>query len=376
MTEQGAFNGISVIIPSWNRAKILTRMLESLAGERARFDGNSEVIVVDSSEGEEQSLIIAACEQYDAYYVEGPQSVRKKRNIGAREANFELLLFLDSDIVATPGLFQAHVEAYEGHDYVGAVQGLTEFVGDGGFWWKVAEKSGLIDSFSNARKYPFQSWSITNNLSVRRDVFFKIGCFWENFPFKLGGDDLEMSYRIAYAGYMIASAPDAIVLHTKETWDNASALLDRTKRWGTMESLICDLHPELYKVVMPKNYVFEIPLLAAMTLCTFFKCISAAGVLFLLVLFLTGRFVLECKKQHRFVNPVYLIFASAINARYEFFRLVGFARKGKKTAFMHAMVFNYHQVRGSYSSDAARLAWMMFTYLATVVFLGVIAHVV
>lgn len=376
MIKKTSFKGVSVIIPTWNRAHILAHMLKSLSKERARFGGESEVIVVDSSDGNEKAQIEAACVEYDANYVEGPQSVRKKRNIGVEQSRFDLLLFLDSDIEVSPGLFQAHVDAYIDRDYVGAAQGLTEFVGKGGFWWKVAENSGLVDSFSNARKYPYQSWSITNNLSVRRDVFYEIGCFWEDFPFKLGGDDLEMSYRIAHAGYMIASTPDAVALHTKETWDNQKALLDRTKRWGTMESLICDLHPELYKLVIPKNYVFEIPLIVVVLACAIIKCQMAICAAFLLLALCVGRYMLECRKRGRFINPVHLFLACGVNARYEFFRIKGFNKKGKRTAFMHAMIFNHHQVRGSYGEDAVRLYWMMSVYAATAVLMGVVANVI
>ena len=79
--------------------------------------------------------------------------------------------------------------------------------------------------------------------------------FEENFPFKLGGDDLDMTYRVTKAGYMIGSAPNAVTYHSRETWNNFKAIHNRAMRWGTMERIICNRHKELYKRVIPKNYV-------------------------------------------------------------------------------------------------------------------------
>ena len=160
---QSFFDGISVIVPTWNRADLLNSMLESLHREIESYEGECEVIVVDSSEGEQKDAIVESCTRYGALYCEGDQSVRRKRNLGVDRSRFELLLFLDSDIVVEPGILKAHVEAYNKGGFIGAVQGLTRFVGKGGVFWKTAELSGLVDSFSNAEKYPFQSWSITKN---------------------------------------------------------------------------------------------------------------------------------------------------------------------------------------------------------------------
>lgn len=52
--------------------------------------------------------------------------------------------------------------------------------------------------------------TIGNNVSFKKSVLEEIGMFEENFPFKLGGDDLDMTYRVTKAGYMIGSAPNAV----------------------------------------------------------------------------------------------------------------------------------------------------------------------
>ncbi len=376
--QEVAPTGVSVIVPTWNRSVLLDAMLASLAHEREVYPGETEVIVVDSSEGDERQRIEESCARYNARLLSGEQNVRRKRNLGVSQARYPLLLFLDSDVVVEPGLIQTHVDAYSRPGVrVGAAQGLTEFVGHGGFWWHVAELSGLTDSFSNARKYPFQSWSITNNLSVRRDVFEEVGRFRDDFPFKLGGDDLEMSYRIAHAGYMIASAPGAVALHSKETWDRPQALLDRTKRWGFMESRICDLHPELYKFSVPKTYVFALPILILFmgAACLGGGVAPASGALVLFSLLAFQRYSSACRVQGRLVNPIHLLIAVLFSARYECFRLAGHLSLGRRTAFAHTMVFNHYQARESLAGDSARLKRLFLNAVAACLVAGVIAYV-
>ena len=49
----------SIVIPTWNRSHLLDALLKSLYEERQRFTGgNTEVIVVDSSEDTEKSNTI------------------------------------------------------------------------------------------------------------------------------------------------------------------------------------------------------------------------------------------------------------------------------------------------------------------------------
>lgn len=248
----------SIVIPTWNRSHLLDALLKSLYEERQRFiGGNTEVIVIDSSKDTEKSNIMASCEKYDAIYLEGDDSVRKKRNKGIVASKYDYILFIDSDVVVEKGLLDEYVKGYENNKYVklGGVLGYTEFVGKKNFWWKILEQTSLINSFSFARDYPFHSWTIGNNVSFKKSVLEEIGMFEENFPFKLGGDDLDMTYRVTKAGYMIGSAPNAITYHSRETWNNFKAIHNRAMRWGTMERIICNRHKELYKRVIPKNYV-------------------------------------------------------------------------------------------------------------------------
>ena len=50
---------ISVVIPTWNRSNLVDRLLESLMAARNRYKyGDTEVLIVDSSQGSEKEQIV------------------------------------------------------------------------------------------------------------------------------------------------------------------------------------------------------------------------------------------------------------------------------------------------------------------------------
>lgn len=245
----------SIVIPTWNRSKLVDALLESLYEERKNYDSKeTEVLIVDSSKGEEKASIMESCVKYDAQYVEGDDSVRKKRNKGIDLAKYEYILFIDSDVTVKPGLLRRHAatlsESTSNSKITGSF-GLTEFVGEKNFWWKVIEYTSFLDSFGFAKFMPFVSWTIGNNVAFRKDELIKIGKFEEDFPFKLGGDDLDMTYRYTKAGNLIKTTSKAVTYHSRETWNSRKAVNDRAKRWGTMEYYILKRYPELVHRRLP-----------------------------------------------------------------------------------------------------------------------------
>lgn len=360
----------SIVIPTWNRSHLLDALLASLYEERQRYTGGrTEVIVVDSSKDAEKERIVGSCGKYDAIYLEGDDSVRKKRNKGIRSAQYDTILFIDSDVVVEKGILDEYVKAYRDNQHVrlGGVLGYTQFVGDKTFWWRILELTSLINSFSFARDYPFHSWTIGNNVSFKKSVLEEIGMFEENFPFKLGGDDLDMTYRVTKAGYMIGSAPNAVTYHSRETWNNWKAIHNRAMRWGTMERIICDRHPELYKRVIPKNYVL---ILIALIVSAIVSGIShnalpVISVALLAVWNLLWGYIQRVRTKG-YCNPFYYYCALGIQMVYEFYRIKQSLKERSLGAFYCGQVFNRFQIKFGMKDDSIRVWELLLSY--TVIF--------
>jgi len=361
----------SIVIPTWNRSELVEVLLHSLDIERERYkQGETEVLIVDSSAGNEKEVIVAACEKYNATYIEGDDSVRKKRNKGIITAVYDYILFIDSDVTVEKGLLDEYVEAYKNPYKVklGGVLGYTEFAGKKTFWWKMLERTNMVNSFSFARNYPFHSWTIGNNVSFKKSVLEEIGMFEENFPFKLGGDDLDMTYRVTKAGYMIGSAPNAVTYHSRKTWNNYRAVHDRAKRWGTMENFIVQRHPELYKRIIPKNYVIESIValfLTIMSLATRNWLFLMIAVLWIVVNWVID-YVIDVKKRG-FCSPIFFYGAQIIQLQYEFYRVIGSVKKQSLGALYKGIIFNRFQIKYGMAGEAFRIKKLICTFLVVCV---------
>lgn len=356
----------SIVIPTWNRSELVEALLKSLYDERERYtSGRTEVLIVDSSADNEKDSIISSCKKYDAIYMEGDDSVRKKRNKGIKQSKYDYILFIDSDVVVEKGLLDEYVKAYKNPYKVklGGVLGYTEFVGKRTFWWKMLERTSLVNSFSFAREYPFHSWTIGNNVSFKKSVLEEIGMFKENFPFKLGGDDLDMTYRVTKAGYMIGSAPNAVTYHSRKTWNNYKAVHDRAKRWGTMENFIVDRHPELYKKVIPKNYILETIVLLFMGILSLIlkNWIPIMIAVSWIVINWIIDYVIDVKRKG-FCSPIYYFGAQIIQSQYEFYRVLGSLKKGSLSALYKGMIFNRFQIKLGMANEAFRIKKLIWSF--------------
>jgi len=356
---------ISIITPTWNRENLVFELLQSLSIDRKGYAfGETEVIVVDSSSGTHRDSIQESCEKFDAIYIRGDDSVRKKRNLGIDTARFDYILFIDSDVTVKPGLLNEYAQTYIANaddEGLAGVFGRTEFVGEKNFWWRVIDCTTFLDAFSFAEKYPYVSWCIGNNVSIKRDVLLQVGKFEENLPFKLGGDDLDLTYRITKRGYRIKTNPEATTYHSRETWRRLKAINDRSKRWGSMEYHILKRHSELSKRRLPMTG--DVVLFAA--LVALISAIATNGPLPLIILalwmivaylLLFGYFIRKKGKT----NPIYWTFGMIFQGKYRLHRMLTSLKHRDMSLLFKGQFFGVEHVKAVYLDSAIKI-WL---YLA------------
>ena len=102
---------LSVVLPTCNKKDLLARTLTALV--RQQLEGEWEIVVVDDGSGDGTDELLAGFVAKHSRLVRQVSAGRNlgragARNLGARAALGEWVLFMDDDIVAPPGLLAAH----------------------------------------------------------------------------------------------------------------------------------------------------------------------------------------------------------------------------------------------------------------------------
>jgi glycosyltransferase involved in cell wall biosynthesis len=157
---------IAVVIPTYNRAAVLKRAIDSVQAQR--FRGFEIVVVDDGSEDETESIVQAGSCRYLRLAHTGLPAVA--RNAGARATDSRYIAFLDSDDVWLPHKLEIQMKIMAGEAY--GVVCSNALVDTRRYFNAGREHTG------NVRKDLIQdNFVITSTAVIRRDVFDRIGGF-------------------------------------------------------------------------------------------------------------------------------------------------------------------------------------------------------
>lgn len=100
--------GISVIIPTYNRADCVGEAIESVLSQTCH---PLDVIVVDDGSTNNTSEVIASVGEHVRYIRQQNRGVSAARNRGISASRGEWLVFLDSDDIWLPDMLEKHLQA-------------------------------------------------------------------------------------------------------------------------------------------------------------------------------------------------------------------------------------------------------------------------
>jgi hypothetical protein len=185
---------ISVIIPTWNEEKYLTRCLRSLTQQSGRKP--LELIVVD---GGSTDGTLALAEKYaDKVSIEEGQTVGAARNKGAELATGHILAFIDADSVASEKWLEEIDRTLATNPRAVGVTGPTlpdEGTRTDELAYRIA--TGWAQSLSLRLGLPHVAGF---NCAYRRDAFWQAGGFDEHRELS---EDITLSMRIRHQGLIV-----------------------------------------------------------------------------------------------------------------------------------------------------------------------------
>ena len=200
---------ISVVIPTFNRLDTLRHVIPSLLRQDVAAD-RYEIIVADSNSTDGTAEYLAGSPR--VRHLPGPYSGRAAaRNAGIAASSAPLVLFTDSDIIASTDLLSRHLARHERERC--AVVGLEVQVSSYDDYLEKSRNPGLRNPLHpSGRKAISWLYFLTGNASVRREDLDAVGKFDEDFT-GYGHEDLELGYRLEAHGVPIVYEPRAINYH-------------------------------------------------------------------------------------------------------------------------------------------------------------------
>ena len=200
---------ISVVIPCYNSEKTMEACLSSLISQQV--DVPYEIIVVDSSRDATPTIIREKFPAVKLIHLEQQTYPGAGRNIGAQEAQGEILAFIDSDCVAKENWLQrGKIALQEKYSIVG---GSVRNGNPGLISWP--DYFLTFNEFMPSMPTREVGFMPTCNFMIAKKVFEEVGGFREDL---LAGEDTLFCYA-AGRKYQLLFEPAMLIAHTnRETF--------------------------------------------------------------------------------------------------------------------------------------------------------------
>jgi glycosyltransferase involved in cell wall biosynthesis len=220
--------GCSVVVPTYNRAELLRRTLDSLAGQQLPRTSFEVLVVDDGSSDHTAELVGSYHDRLELRYFFQPDEgwrVAQARNVGISRARAEVCVFVDSGVVLHSGCLRAHLDRHRQADRPTAVLGYVH-----GNVCEGAEAEAMaralrsddpdtsIDLLAAIGRWPDirdslyarcadeldglpAPWILcwTGNFSAPIERLSAVGGFDEQFR-SWGDEDIDLGYRLHLAG--------------------------------------------------------------------------------------------------------------------------------------------------------------------------------
>ena len=225
---------VSVVVPTFNRAQLLERLLHALA----RCDvprGGFEVIVVDDGSTDGTAAVVADAPLAVSYVRQENAGAAAARNRGWRHAEGELVAFTDDHCVPSPTWLVELDEAMERTACDGAGGCIVPLVP--GYLADFVQAERLVGHGGDTDDVKYL---VTANAVFRRETLEAVGGFDERFP-GAAGEDTDLTYRIQDRGLHLTLAGCGSVAHDHRT--SVRGLFRTYYRHGRAWHILAMAHP-------------------------------------------------------------------------------------------------------------------------------------
>jgi mycofactocin system glycosyltransferase len=244
--------GVSIIIPSHNRAQQLERCLRALSALDYPAGCLEKLVVDDASTDETDAMLRRLQREYTSagrrlrvVRHTTRRGAAESRNTGARAAQYDLLAFIDSDCVASHGWLNELVPAFQ-QGGIAAVGGMIRSL----------ERTSMLGRYEDVRSSLFMgvrpqqvdiagplTYLPTANLLLRKEAWQRLGGFA---PLTFG-EDVDFCRRLLATSARIVYVPRGVVYHDYRS--RLRPFLGIRAAYASSEALLLRLHPTSRRVL-------------------------------------------------------------------------------------------------------------------------------
>lgn len=212
---------VSIVIPTLNRPRILINTVGYLLKQTYR---NYEIIIVDQSDscnaGKTKNEL-KDVNKIKYLHIE-EKGLPNARNVGIKESEADIIVFLDDDVISDNNLILYHVQGYN-NSQVGCVGGRV-----------IDETNDIKNTDTIGGKVCLSGWMLVNwdiesnhyiysacgcNMSFSREAIKRTGFFDVRFEGSSQFEETDYCYRLRKLGYKILFEPRASVRHLRVPTD-------------------------------------------------------------------------------------------------------------------------------------------------------------
>lgn len=242
---------ISIVICTYNRAKILKETLESYLTLCRPIEFKIELLIVDNNSNDETLQMVDQFMQYhpEVRYVFEPEpGLSYARNTGVKESRGDIIIYVDDDVyfdsnwlVEVGRIFKEYPDAscMGGRIIPVFETGKPDWITDDLLTPYGLTNSGDIIKWMLYPEYPFGG-----NMAFKRTVFDKIDMFNPNLGRKkknlLSNEENEIFWRVSQAGLRVIYNPMALLYHRIPSERTCKEWLLARYYWQGISSIVFD----------------------------------------------------------------------------------------------------------------------------------------
>jgi len=237
---------VTVIIPTFERRDSLERALTALSRQTFPCYNYEVIVSVDGSTDSTMEMLKGFQAPYELRTIWRTNGGRSAaRNRGIEEAKGDVLIFLDDDMEALPGLIERHYERHRDNRRVCVLGNIPVSINDRSSPLDIYLAETVYIPFMerlSSPDYKFQGLEFySGNFSIRRDVLREVGSFNTGYSVN---EDSELGLRIARAGIEVVFDPDAASMQYIEK--DFKGLAEYTIELGVSNVLFVLDHPDTF----------------------------------------------------------------------------------------------------------------------------------